>query len=133
MSINKGVMKDIGIIEAVKQIREKSEFLFWLMLILEFLFSCFATSSSAASAAEEDPRHQLCAEGKLPMLSGVGNVIDKTFSTRRQSLHNRSFVLCGNNKNGKNVEGCIPAGIPISAKRKPICRAFCHKGVEDDS
>ena len=26
-------MKDIGIIEAVKQIREKSEFLFWLMLI----------------------------------------------------------------------------------------------------
>ena len=125
-------MKDIGIIEAVKQIREKSEFLFWLMLIFGvFCLVVFATSSSAASAAEEDPRHQLCAEGKLPMLSGVGNVIDKTFfNPETEVLHrtDRLFYV-ETTKNGKNVEGCIPAGIPISAKKgNPFAEHFATKG-----
>ena len=100
-----------------------------------FCLVVFATSSSAASAAEEDPRHQLCAEGKLPMLSGVGNVIDKTFFNPETEVLLGQIVcsMWKQQKMGRMSKDVFPRESLFQQKGKPICRAFCHKGVEDDS
>lgn len=120
-------MKDIELIEVIRWMIYKAEFIFWLGLV----FVVFFFVVSKASAIEEDPRHQLCAEGKLPMLNGIGSIVDKTFfkpETEVLYITDYPFYV-ETTKNGKKIAGYIPAGIPISAKKgNPWAEHFATKG-----
>ena len=95
---------------------------FLLLVLLTMGAGCATTHNvfyEPVNTPPEDPRHELCVKSQLPLLTGVGKKLDKKyFNPLTEDLYTteRPFYV-ETMKGGRKVEGCIPSGIPIVAKK----------------
>ncbi len=107
-------MRDRELIEVVKRIWERLDILFYLVVVFVVLYFYFIilVAPRAASAAEEDSRHQLCAEGKLPILKGFENPSKLKIYSRGEIVYLLDRPFYAETQNGG---GCVLKGTPVSA------------------
>lgn len=93
-----------------------------LLVLLTMGAGCSTTHNvfyEPVNTPPEDLRHELCVKGQLPLLTGVGKKLDKKYFnplTEELYMTERPFYV-ETMKGGRKVEGCIPSGIPIVAKK----------------
>lgn len=107
--------------------------LFWISLLCIILLWIVMFIAKLSGAEELDSRHQLCVDGKLPLLHISREMDLKYFNPVTEELHRAERPFYAETmQGGKKVAGCAPVGIYVSAKKGNIyAEHFAVKGWRD--